>query len=265
MATSIFSPISGRSYSYGGFSSQPVNNIFSGVNPYYLNNNNTYTPTPLVFPTTPIVQPTYNYSSSGGDDSFPNNPPTNTGGGLTFGSGGTGFSFGNNISSSPGYDGPYNQGSPLSDLGGGIDININPGTILGTLASAYTGVPFLGTVGGKMYNEWDRLNYSDKDYMNQVGVAKPTTYSTSTANTILNQMAADMAAQPANYTDGQLTGGVSYAGTGGSDNFGYGAGSGYDSDGGYSGTDAGDAAAAGAGEEDSGGSGYAGNAGGGFW
>ena len=281
MATNIFSPWSGKTYSYDYGSNLGGGN--SAYNIWGSQSNNPY----IVFgPSyqpgyynpntgTPITQPQPLQVSTGGDDSFPDTTPP-TGSGYSFGGNGSNSWFGGGVagpSTSPGYSGPYDQGNPLAtgnqgfmnELGKAVNDYVSSGGLLGITANA------IGSLFGEPAANND---YNAKSYAQEVGVAEgagPKTFSgVSVAQQladakIAEQMAADMAAQQANYTNGQLTGGVSYAGTGGSDNFGYGAGSGYDSDGGYSGTDAGDAAAAGAGEEDSGGSAYAGNAGGGFW
>jgi len=169
MATNIFSPTSGRTYSYGGFNipQQPVNNIFSGVNPYYINNSNTYvppTPPEPVAPTPPAAPPIQS-----GSDSFPTNPPQYS----QF----TGFGFGNNT----GYSGPYNQGNPLADLQpsysfGNFNVDINPGTVLGGIASYATGIPFLSMFGTNMYNNWDKMSFA-----NPVAADQKRTFSTTTA------------------------------------------------------------------------------------
>ena len=278
MANNIFSPTPGYTYgqlpansnaAYGTWGSQGPINPYIVFGPGYtpgLYNPNTGQALPQ--------QPLQTTVSTSGDDSFSDTTPV--GDGYSFGGSGSNSIFGGGVagaSTSPGYSGPYDQGNPLAtgnqgfmnELGKSVSDYFNSGGILGMAANA---------IGGLFGEPAANNDYNAKSYAQEVGVAEgagPKTFSgISVAQQladakIAEQMAADMAAQQANYTNGQLTGGVSYAGTGGSDNFGYGAGSGYDSDGGYSGTDAGDAAAAGAGEEDSCGSGYAGNAGGGFW
>lgn len=280
MATNIFSPWSGQTYSYdygsnlgGGNSAYNIwgsqsNNpyIIFGPNyqPGYYNPN---TGTPITQP-----QPQPLQVSTGGDDSFPDDTPP-IGSGYSFGGSGSNSWFGGGVagpSTSPGYSGPYDQGNPLAtgnqgfmnELGKAVNDYVSSGGLLGITANA------IGSLFGEPAANND---YNAKSYAQEVGVAKgagPTRFSDVS---VAQQMADAMKAQQANYTDGQLSGGVSYAGTGGSDNFGYGgdnsgygeSGSGF---GGFDdGTDASDAAAANQGEEDSGGSGYAGNAGGGFW
>lgn len=278
MATNIFSPWSGKTYSYnyganlgGGNSAYNIwgsqsNNPYIVFGPSYqpgYYNPNTGTP---------IAQPQPLQVSTGGDDSFPDTTPP-TGSGYSFGGNGSNSWFGGGVagpSTSPGYSGPYDQGNPLAtgnqgfmnELGKAVNDYVSGGGILGMTANA---------IGGLFGEPAANNDYNAKSYAQEVGVAEgagPTRFSDVS---VAQQMADAMKAQPANYTDGQLTGGVSYAGTGGSDNFGYGgdnsgygeSGSGF---GGFDdGTDASDAAAANQGEEDSGGSAYAGNAGGGFW
>jgi len=278
MATNIFSPWSGQTYSYdyganlgGGNSAYNIwgsqsNNPYIVFGPSYqpgYYNPNTGTP---------IAQPQPLQVSTGGDDSFPDTTPP-TGSGYSFGGNGSNSWFGGGVagpSTSPGYSGPYDQGNPLAtgnqgfmnELGKAVNDYFSNGGVLGMAANA---------IGGLFGEPAANNDYNAKSYAQEVGVAEgagPTRFSDVS---VAQQMADAMKAQQANYTNGQLTGGVSYAGTGGSDNFGYGgdnsgygeSGSGF---GGFDdGTDASDAAAANQGEEDSGGSGYAGNAGGGFW
>jgi len=278
MATNIFSPWSGQTYSYdyganlgGGNSAYNIwgsqsNNPYIVFGPSYqpgYYNPNTGTP---------IAQPQPLQVSTGGDDSFPDTTPF-TGSGYSFGGNGSNSWFGGGVagpSTSPGYSGPYDQGNPLAtgnqgfmnELGKAVNDYFSNGGVLGMAANA---------IGGLFGEPAANNDYNAKSYAQEVGVAEgagPTRFSDVS---VAQQMADAMKAQQANYTNGQLTGGVSYAGTGGSDNFGYGgdnsgygeSGSGF---GGFDdGTDASDAAAANQGEEDSGGSGYAGNAGGGFW
>jgi len=278
MATNIFSPWSGQTYSYdyganlgGGNSAYNIwgsqsNNPYIVFGPSYqpgYYNPNTGTP---------ITQPQPLQVSTGGDDSFPDTTPP-TGSGYSFGGNGSNSWFGGGVagpSTSPGYSGPYDQGNPLAtgnqgfmnELGKAVNDYFSNGGVLGMAANA---------IGGLFGEPAANNDYNAKSYAQEVGVAEgagPTRFSDVS---VAQQMADAMKAQQANYTNGQLTGGVSYAGTGGSDNFGYGgdnsgygeSGSGF---GGFDdGTDASDAAAANQGEEDSGGSGYAGNAGGGFW
>jgi len=172
MATNIFSPTSGRTYSYGGFNipQQPVNNIFSGVNPYYINNSNTYVPPTPPEPVAP-TPPTAPIQSGG--DSFPTNPPQYS----QF----TGFGFGNNT----GYNGPYNQGNPLSDLNSGFNFggfidnigttisnSITPGGIVGSIF----GGPIGGLIGNQVYNNWDKMSFA-----NPLAADQKKTFSTTTA------------------------------------------------------------------------------------
>jgi len=269
----IFSPTT--NYRYGGFKSQPATNIFNGVNPYYINNNNSYSPTPLIMPqpvqqAAPVVN---NYSGGGDNDNAP--PPQYS----QF----TGFGFGNNT----GYDGPYNKGNPLSDLQpsysfGNFNVDINPGTVLGGIASYATGIPFLSMVGTDMYNNWDKMSFA-----NPLAEDQKKTFSTTTANTykpkvtgvtngINNYDSTDPGAVNA---DGSINwagvgnvdyitiDGVGVSNPNNSSSSSSSSSSGSSSGGGYSGDDAGDAAAAAAGEESSSGGwggGYSDNATGGF-
>jgi len=171
MATSIFSPISGKSYSYGGFTlPQQTSNIFNGVNPYYINNTNTYTspaPQPVapVAPTAPVGL---------GDYSSP--LPTST----------------LNLSTSPGYNGPYNQGSPLSDVSkefnfGDFLKDFDPvQTLVNYGVTALTGSPILGFGASQLYNNWDKMSFALEP--NQVSVAP--TYNTKTAQDYTKELAA---------------------------------------------------------------------------
>jgi len=273
MVASIFTP---GNYTYGGFTSQPATNIFNGVNPYYINNNNTYTPTPFVYPqptqpTTPVVNTN---TSSDGDSTY-----------TTPASQFTGFGFGNNT----GYNGPYNQGNPLSDLQpsysfGNFLNGFDPvQTMIGLGATALTGSPLLGFGASQVYNNWDKLSFANplaEDQKETFSTTTAETYKpatvTGTTNGINNYDSTDPGAVNA---DGSINwagvgnvdyitiDGVGVSNPNNSSSSSSSSSSGSSSGGGYSGDDAGDAAAAAAGEESSSGGwggGYSDNATGGF-
>jgi len=167
MSTNIFSPISGKTYTYGGFTSQPVSNIFDGVNRYYIQNTNPYIRTPYT-PTQPVNPDSIipvNYSS--GDDSFGNEPPT-----------GSNMSFGYGYSNtSPGYDGPYSN-NPLDSERSFMDR-------LSEAASNYMNNYSILGIAANALSPYDPVSYAQS-----VGVAKPVTFSTKTAQDYINESAA---------------------------------------------------------------------------
>ena len=164
MATNIFSPLSGRTYSYGGFSvpQQQTSNIFNGVNPYYINNTNTYTPP------TPVEQvlPTPTVDYSGGDSGIIGDP---MGDGLSFG-----YGYSN---TSPGYSGPYSN-NPLDSERSFMDR-------LSEAASNYMNNYSILGIAANALNPYDPTAYAKA-----VGVAEPVTFSTKTAQDYINEAAA---------------------------------------------------------------------------
>lgn len=167
MATNIFSPISGRTYTYGGFTSQPISNIFDGVNPYYIQNTNPYIRTPYT-PTQPVnPDPIIPVNYSSGDDSFGNEPPT-----------GSNMSFGYGYSNtSPGYDGPYSN-NPLDSERSFMDR-------LGEAASNYINNYSIFGIAANALSPYDPVSYAQA-----VGVAEPVTFSTTKAQDYINEAAA---------------------------------------------------------------------------
>ena len=206
----IFSPQS--TYTYGQAAANPnaAYNVWGSqgaVNPYIM-----YGPsyTPGIFnPNTGRVLPSQQplqTSTGGGDDSF--GPTQDVPEFQGFG----GFGFGNNPSTSPGYNGPYNQGNPLSDLGGGFNIggiNFDP---LGIAIGA------INPLAGLAYTGYNAIkNWSDpKTIEEQIGVAEPvqrfSTVNTTDMNAPTFSTGATTGSEGTVTSDGQ--GGLSFTSSG---------------------------------------------------
>lgn len=172
MATNIFSPWSGQTYSYDygsnlGGSNSAYNIWGSQSNNPYITYGPTYTPGVLNPNTgTPILQPQPQplQVSTGGDDSFPDNPPV--GDGLSFG-----YGYSN---TSPGYSGPYSN-NPLDSERSFMDK-------LGEAASNYMNNYSIFGIAANALSPYDPVSYAQS-----VGVAKPVTFSTKTAQDYINE------------------------------------------------------------------------------
>lgn len=206
----IFSPQS--TYTYGQATTNPnaAYNVWGSqgaVNPY-IKYGPAYTPG-IINPNTgrPVLPlPNSTPSDSGGSDYIGDtqNVPEFQG----FGS----FGFGNNLSTSPGYDGPYNQGNPLSDLGSGFSIggiNFDP---LGIAIGA------INPLAGLAYTGYNAIkNWSDpKTIEEQIGVAEPvqrfSTVNTTDINAPTFSTGATTGSEGTVTSDGQ--GGLSFTSSG---------------------------------------------------